>query len=140
MQMHILPLEIFGKSTFSVAQWMLKARIPLWFIDRFLVSYSHVVLGDTSELGIHRPKAGPMALKLKQGKTPVLDVGTLERIRDGHIKVCTAIISISFHPLIKLNQNPILVTLRSFPNVFNPANLCCIMSWKSNQVIDYKGY
>ena len=71
--MHILPLEIFGKSTFSLAQRMLKAHLPLWFIDQFLVSYSRVVLGDTSLLGIHRPKIGPMALKLKQGKTPVCE-------------------------------------------------------------------
>ena len=86
--MHILPLEILGRSTFSVAQRMLKARLSLWLIDHFLVSYSRITLGDTSSLGIHRPKIGPMALKLKQGKTPVLDVGTLARIRDGHIKVC----------------------------------------------------
>ena len=60
---------------------------PVWMVDYFLVSYSRVVLGDTAAYGIQRPKIGPLELKAKMGKTPVLDVGTLDKIRSGDIKV-----------------------------------------------------
>lgn len=85
MQTHILPREIFGKSTFLVAM-MLKS-IPLWLTDRFLVSYSYLTLGDTARVGIPRPSEGPMLLKEKYGKTPILDVGTLAVIKSGQVKV-----------------------------------------------------
>jgi indole-3-pyruvate monooxygenase len=44
-------------------------------------------MGDTSSYGFHRPAVGPMALKSKSGKTPVLDVGTFARIKNRDIKV-----------------------------------------------------
>jgi hypothetical protein len=45
------------------------------------------MLGDTSQFGLERPHLGPMELKSVSGKTPVLDVGTLEKIKSGDIKV-----------------------------------------------------
>ena len=87
-QFHILPREVFGKSTFSVAMRLMKS-FPVWMVDYFLVSYSRVVLGDTAAFGIQRPKIGPLELKAKMGKTPVLDVGTLDKIRSGDVKVDT---------------------------------------------------
>jgi len=49
------------------------------------------MLGNTSRYGLRRPEMGPLELKNKFGKTPVLDVGTLARIREGRIKVVPAI-------------------------------------------------
>ncbi|KAL6313024.1 hypothetical protein AAG906_037879 [Vitis piasezkii] len=43
-----------------------------------------------SELG-ERPSMGPLKLKNTQGKTPVLDIGALERIRSGEIRVVPGI-------------------------------------------------
>jgi indole-3-pyruvate monooxygenase len=48
-------------------------------------------MGDTSSYGFHRPAQGPMTLKLKFGKTPVLDVGTFAKVKNGDIKVTTSI-------------------------------------------------
>jgi len=45
------------------------------------------MLGDTAQLGLDRPRLGPLQLKNLSGKTPVLDVGTLAKIKGGHIKV-----------------------------------------------------
>jgi len=47
---------------------------------------SHLILGDTAQFGLHRPKIGPLELKNLYGKTPVLDVGTLAHIKSGKIK------------------------------------------------------
>ncbi|KAH7433479.1 hypothetical protein KP509_07G071400 [Ceratopteris richardii] len=87
---HILTREMFGMSTFSVAMRLTKS-LPLWLVDYILVSYSRLALGDTTSLGIQRPKVGPLELKCKMGKTPVLNVGTLEKIQSGDIKVKPAV-------------------------------------------------
>lgn len=87
LQVHVLTREVFGMSTFSVAMRLLKT-LPVWLVDYILVSYSRLALGDTAALGIQRPKVGPLELKCKMGKTPVLDVGTMEKIQSGAIKVC----------------------------------------------------
>ncbi|KAJ6719318.1 FLAVIN-BINDING MONOOXYGENASE-LIKE PROTEIN [Salix purpurea] len=60
---HVLPREVLGRSTFELAATMMK-RLPLWMVDK---------------------------LKDTQGKTPVLDIGALEKIRSGKIKVVPGI-------------------------------------------------
>uniref|UniRef100_A0A7N0U8H0 Flavin-containing monooxygenase n=1 Tax=Kalanchoe fedtschenkoi TaxID=63787 RepID=A0A7N0U8H0_KALFE len=87
---HVLPREMLGKSTFGLSMWLLK-WLPMPLVDRFLLFMSWLVLGDTSKLGLVRPKLGPLELKNVAGKTPVLDVGTLTKIKSGDIKVCPAI-------------------------------------------------
>ncbi|KAJ1685149.1 hypothetical protein LUZ63_016539 [Rhynchospora breviuscula] len=83
---HILPREMFGSSTFGISVWLLK-YLPIQTVDRFLLIMSRLMLGDTSRFGLERPHLGPMELKSVSGKTPVLDVGTLEKIKSGDIKV-----------------------------------------------------
>ncbi|CAI9262032.1 unnamed protein product [Lactuca saligna] len=85
-KLHILPRDILGRSCFAIAVGLLKL-FPLRFVDWFLIVYSRMTLGDTSRVGIVRPKDGPLKLKGKTGKTPVLDVGSLSKIKSGQIKV-----------------------------------------------------
>ncbi|CAM8886285.1 unnamed protein product [Rhodiola kirilowii] len=87
---HVLPREMLGRSTFGLSMWLLK-WLPMRLVDRFLLIMSWLAFGDTSKLGLVRPKLGPLELKNVAGKTPVLDVGTLAKIKRGHIKVCPAI-------------------------------------------------
>lgn len=87
---HILPREMLGKSTFGLSMWLLK-WLPMRLVDRFLLVVSWLVLGDTARYGLDRPRLGPLELKSLSGKTPVLDVGTLDKIKSGDIKVCPAI-------------------------------------------------
>ncbi|GFP91077.1 probable indole-3-pyruvate monooxygenase yucca9 [Phtheirospermum japonicum] len=83
---HVLPREVFGKSTFEVAVFMLK-WLPLWLVDKVMLALAWVVLGSTDKYGLKRPVVGPLELKNAHGKTPVLDIGALERIRSGDIQV-----------------------------------------------------
>lgn len=93
LQLHVLPREIFGTSVFGLSTWLLK-WFPLHLVDRILLLCSRVILGDTRQFGFKRPNVGPLELKNTTGKTPVLDVGALHRIKSGKIKV-----SASFHGL-----------------------------------------
>lgn len=83
---HILPREMLGRSTFGLSMWLLK-WLPITLVDSLLLILSWLILGDTSRLGLHRPRMGPLQLKNLSGKTPVLDVGTFDKIKSGDIKV-----------------------------------------------------
>ncbi|KAE8714148.1 Indole-3-pyruvate monooxygenase YUCCA2 [Hibiscus syriacus] len=90
MEVHVLPQEMLGKSTFGLSMGLLK-WFPVSLVDRFLLLVSRFIMGDAGKLGIHRPKLGPLELKSQCGKTPVSDVGTLAKIQNGDIKVCPGI-------------------------------------------------
>ncbi|XP_030485577.2 probable indole-3-pyruvate monooxygenase YUCCA4 [Cannabis sativa] len=83
---HVLPREILGFSTFGIAMALLK-WLPLKVVDKILLLASSLTLGNTEQLGLRRPKTGPIELKNATGKTPVLDVGALSQIRSGKIKI-----------------------------------------------------
>lgn len=87
---HVLPREVFGKSTFGLAVMMMK-WLPVWIVDKILLILAWLVFGNIEKYGLKRPLEGPLELKNTKGKTPVLDIGTLEKIRSGHIKVVPGI-------------------------------------------------
>lgn len=90
VQIHVLPREFCGKSTFELAMMMMK-WLPLWLVDKILLIQAWMMLGNTENYGLKRPSVGPMELKNAKGKTPVLDVGALQKIRSGDIKVVPGI-------------------------------------------------
>ncbi|KAJ4773607.1 Flavin-containing monooxygenase [Rhynchospora pubera] len=87
---HVLPREILGISTFAISVAMM-LWLPIEAVDTILVSLARVMLGDLERYGIKRPKMGPLELKGREGKTPVLDIGTLGKIKTGEIKVVPGI-------------------------------------------------
>lgn len=90
MQVHVLPREMFGKSTFKLAVLLLK-WLPIWLADNVLLLFSWLILGSIEKYGLKRPSVGPMELKNMEGKTPVLDIGALDKIKSGGIKVVPGI-------------------------------------------------
>ncbi|KAH9298013.1 hypothetical protein KI387_029695, partial [Taxus chinensis] len=87
---HVLPREMFGISTFGIAMALGK-WLPLWIVDRLLLTVARFMLGSTERYGLRRPAVGPIGLKNNAGKTPVLDVGAFARIKSGRIKVLPAV-------------------------------------------------
>ncbi|KAJ9697118.1 hypothetical protein PVL29_009055 [Vitis rotundifolia] len=89
-QVHVLPREVFRKSTFELATLMMK-WLPLWLVDKLMLILAWLVFGDIEKYGLKRPSMEPLELKNTQGKTPALDIGALEKIRSGDIKVVPGI-------------------------------------------------
>ncbi|KAL4571934.1 hypothetical protein LXL04_018702 [Taraxacum kok-saghyz] len=87
---HVLPREMLGKSTFDLAMMLMK-WLPLWLVDKLLLILAWFILGNIENYGIKRPSLGPLQLKNHHGKTPVLDIGALEKIRSGDIDVVPGI-------------------------------------------------
>lgn len=66
---------------------LVKWRLPVKFVDFILVTFAKIRYGDLSRYGIVRPNMGPFLLKAKTGRTTVVDVGTIDLIKKGVIKV-----------------------------------------------------
>ncbi|CAN6547642.1 unnamed protein product [Malus baccata var. baccata] len=68
---HVLPREIFGKSTFELAVLLMK-WLPLWLADKILLMLTWLLFGNLQKYGLKRPSLGPLELKNISGKTPVV--------------------------------------------------------------------
>ncbi|KAL8524287.1 hypothetical protein ACS0TY_014021 [Phlomoides rotata] len=87
---------MLGRSTFGLSMWLLK-WLPIRIVDRLLLIVSRLMIGDTARFGLDRPRLGPLELKKLCGKTPVIDVGTFDKIKSGNIKVLPAIKKLKHH-------------------------------------------
>ncbi|KAL9257822.1 putative indole-3-pyruvate monooxygenase YUCCA8 [Drosera capensis] len=87
---HVLPREICGKSTFELAMIMMR-WLPLWIVDKIFLALAWLILGNIEKYGIKRPSMGPLELKNKKGKTPVLDIGAVTKIKSGDIQVVAGV-------------------------------------------------
>lgn len=65
--------------------------LPIGLVDKIMLLTAKMVLGNIEKYGLKRPQMGPLQLKNIEGKTPVLDIGALKKIRSGKIKVVPGI-------------------------------------------------
>ncbi|XP_042475381.1 probable indole-3-pyruvate monooxygenase YUCCA10 [Macadamia integrifolia] len=83
-----------------VTRWMASMGLTLFkylsheLVDELVLSLSKLWYGDLSKYGIRRPQEGPFAMKDKYGKYPVVDVGTIGKIKSGEIQVLPGISSV----------------------------------------------
>ncbi|CAN6462963.1 unnamed protein product [Victoria cruziana] len=91
---HVLPRDMLGVSTFGLAMGLLR-WLPLRVVDLILVFLAEKLVGDIEKFGLRRPNTGPMELKIRTGKTPVLDGGAASMIKSGKIKVMPEIDSLT---------------------------------------------
>ncbi|KAL8152084.1 hypothetical protein V2J09_021892 [Rumex salicifolius] len=61
--------------------------LPVSMVDPMVQLISRIWYGDLSNYGIRTPKLGPFHSKAAYGRSPVIDVGTIDRIKAGIIKV-----------------------------------------------------
>jgi len=61
--------------------------LPVDVVDAIITFSAKLKYGDLSKYGIYRPKLRPLQLKNVTGKSAVIDVGTIEKIKEGSIKV-----------------------------------------------------
>ncbi|ONH89754.1 hypothetical protein PRUPE_8G014100 [Prunus persica] len=86
------PIHVLTKEIVFLGMVMAK-YIPINLVDNVMVILSKLRFGDLSKYGIRRPKSGPFFLKEK-GQAPIIDVGSVNKIRTGELKVVPSITSI----------------------------------------------
>ncbi|MGA2551736.1 MAG: NAD(P)/FAD-dependent oxidoreductase [Burkholderiaceae bacterium] len=81
----ILPRDLLGLPilTWAIAQRHLPARL----VDLINAPVIRLAVGSMKKLGLERAKKGPRQMVEEDGRVPLLDVGTLARIRDGAIQI-----------------------------------------------------
>lgn len=66
---------------------VLSKYLPVKVIDGIVKLLSKLRFGNLSKYGIHEPTMGPFYLKEHNGQAPIVDVGSIEKIKRGEIKV-----------------------------------------------------
>lgn len=81
----ILPRELLG---LPILVWaMLYQPLPARLVDAINAPVLRLALGSMKELGLHLSKKGPLQMVREDGRVPLIDVGTLAKIRDGSIRL-----------------------------------------------------
>lgn len=86
---NIVPRDILGRPTAKTA--LLLGRLPPRVADPIGTFLRRVFVGDLTRYGIETPEVPPLAQLREQGKTPVVDVGTVALIKKGLIRVAGGI-------------------------------------------------
>ncbi|MEO7052978.1 MAG: NAD(P)/FAD-dependent oxidoreductase [Rhodanobacter sp.] len=81
----ILPRDLLGLPILSWA--ILQHWLPPRVADFLNAPLLRVAVGSTRDLGLQIERKGPLTMIAEDGRIPLLDIGTLARIRDGSIKV-----------------------------------------------------
>ena len=74
------------KDIVRVGMFLLK-YLPCKVVDPICINLAKMKYGNSSKYGIRRPKGGPFLIKAKTGRSPTIDVGCMNRIKKGEIKV-----------------------------------------------------
>jgi cation diffusion facilitator CzcD-associated flavoprotein CzcO len=81
----ILPRDLLG---FPILTWaILYRRLPARFVDTLNAPILRLAIGSIEKLGLQRAAKGPRQMVEEDGRVPLIDVGTLAKIRDGSIKI-----------------------------------------------------
>ncbi|XP_051124591.1 probable indole-3-pyruvate monooxygenase YUCCA10 [Andrographis paniculata] len=103
---HILPRWVMNAN----ALYFLFKHLPLHWVEWVVVMTCRLAFGDLTKYGIERPKEGPFTVKMKYGRFPIIDVGTVEKIKSGEIQVLPAVIK-----TIKPNNTVLLQNGKEYP-------------------------
>jgi cation diffusion facilitator CzcD-associated flavoprotein CzcO len=83
--LNIVYRDVLGRPTQLTA--IALARLPTGWGDRLSCVLRDLTVGDLSRWGIRTSPMSPLRQLREHGKTPVIDIGTLARIKRGEIKV-----------------------------------------------------
>lgn len=86
---HVTPRDVLGRPAQRSA--LLMARLPPKIADRLSLALLSVAVGDLSRFGIVRPAVGPVSQVVLHKKIPLIDVGTVDLIKQGQIQVVPGI-------------------------------------------------
>lgn len=100
----ILPRDLLGLPilTWAIAQKNLPARM----VDFINAPVIRLAVGPIERYGLRRATKGPRRMIEEDGRVPLLDIGTMARIRDGSIKIRGAITGFTNEGVIFADRNP----------------------------------
>src|SRR5678816_390936 len=82
---NILPRDVLGIPILELSLAM--SRLPPKFADTINAPLLRLLVGDITKLGLKKLPYGPLEQIQKTASIPVLDIGTIKHIREGHIRI-----------------------------------------------------
>lgn len=82
---NVIPRDILGIPILELS--LLMSRLPPRVADTINAPLIRLLVGDISKLGLKKMPYGPFEEIQRDGNIPVLDIGTIGRIRKGHINI-----------------------------------------------------
>jgi len=82
---NIIPRDLWGIPILEISQFM--SHIPPRIADTINAPLMRLLFGDITKLGLKKMPYGPFEEIKKDGSIPLLDIGTIKHIKQGHIKV-----------------------------------------------------
>ncbi len=92
-EVHVQPRDFFGVPSHQSA--LLLSRLPRPIADAVGRGVGELLYGDLEAYGIHRPAGGPISMLEDEGRVPLIDIGTVELIRQGAIEVVPGVREVS---------------------------------------------
>ena len=90
---NIIPRDLFGIPIVTLA--ILQRALPYALVDALNAPILRLAIGNLEKFGLRPSAKGPMAQVVEDKKIPLLDIGTVDRIRRGMIAVRPDIARIS---------------------------------------------
>ncbi len=89
---NVIPRDIFGFPVLEIGK--LTSVFPTKVRDRINAPLLKLLVGDITKLGLKKSPYGPLEQIQKQHRIPLVDIGTIKLIKQGHIKVFGDIVRI----------------------------------------------
>ncbi|KAL7155779.1 hypothetical protein ABFS83_03G099200 [Erythranthe nasuta] len=90
------PVHILSEELVKLGMVLLK-HLNVDLVDTIVLLLSKLKFGNLSQYGIQTPNKGPFYLKRATGRSPVIDVGTIAKIRAREIDVLPSIKNVHGH-------------------------------------------
>ena len=86
---NVIPRDVFGIPILELS--LLMSNLPPRFADAINAPLLRLLVGDITKLGLKKLPYGPLEQIRKNASVPLLDIGTIKHIREGHIPVYDSI-------------------------------------------------
>jgi len=82
---NVIPRDVFGIPILELSIAM--RGLPARFVDTVNAPLLRLLVGDITKLGLKKLPYGPLEQIQKMASIPLLDIGTIKHIREGHIRI-----------------------------------------------------
>jgi indole-3-pyruvate monooxygenase len=82
---NVIPRDVFGIPILELS--LLMSNLPPGFADAVNAPLLRLLVGNITKLGLKRLPYGPLEQIRKNASIPLLDIGTIKLIREGHVSV-----------------------------------------------------
>ena len=82
---NVIPRDVLGIPILELSLAM--SRLPPKFADTINAPLLRLLVGDIAKLGLKKLPYGPFEQIQKNASIPLLDIGTIKHIREGHITI-----------------------------------------------------